>query len=575
MAPSKPSLWREFWNLAKPYWTSEERWSAYGLLAVIVGMSLGLVYLEVLFNDWNKVFYDSLQNRDQNIFFEQLIRFSYLAAIYIVVTVYLLYLNQMLQVRWRRWMTDQYLNDWLEKRAYYRMQLADQGTDNPDQRIAEDIKAFIQLSLSLSLGLLSAVVTLISFIFILWEISGPLIFSLGQSEIEIPAYMLWAAVLYAIVGTYATHKVGRPLIALDFNRQRYEADFRFSLVRLRENAEAVALYGGEAREKAAFSGRFSNVLGNFWEIMRQRKRISFLITGYAQLAVIFPFVVAAPRFFSGAIQLGDLTQIASAFGQVQSSLSYIITSYTEIAEWRAVVLRLVGFRAALDTAKDIHERNAIDIVAGSTPALDIDRLNIGFPQGGLLLESFGLHIDEGQSLLIRGGSGSGKSTLFRAIAGIWPFGRGTIAIPKGARTMFLPQKPYLPLGSLTEALAYPEDPAKTTDAAKEQALIDCGLEAFIPRLHEVQNWSQILSLGEQQRLAFARVLLKRPDWLFLDEATASVDPALEETLYHKLKERLPETTVISIGHRDSLRAFHANEITLTQRMAETSVSAAD
>lgn len=556
MANEPQSLWRETWALLKPYWTSDRKLAAYGLLAVVIGLNLGLVYLEVLFNDWQKVFYDALQNKDEAVFWTQLGRFCLLATAFILVAVYRVYLQQMLSIRWRQWMTDRYLSDWLGGRAFYRMQMLDAGTDNPDQRIADDIRLFISLTLSLSLGLLSAVVTLFSFMFILWSISGPLRLTLMEQEIVIPGYMLWAAVLYAIVGTWITHLVGRPLIRLNFDRQRYEADFRFALVRLRENAEAAALLGGEAREKAAFMTRFELLVENFWAIMRRQKRVTTLTTGYTQVAVVFPFVVAAPRYFSGAIQLGDLIQISSAFGQVQTALSYIVNSYTDLAEWRAVVERLAGFRRALEAAQRTDERQAIGLAAGDGPNVGARGLELALPDGRVLLAETDFQIAPGERLLVVGRSGSGKSTLFRALSGLWRHGRGDIQVPAGARVLFLPQKPYMPLGSLAECLCYPEDPETTTDAAKERALADVGLEQFTSRLAEVQNWGQILSLGEQQRLAIARALLKKPDWLFLDEATASLDPALEDMVYRRVAERLPRATVVSIGHRDSLVRLH-------------------
>lgn len=578
MTNNRPSVWREFWSLARPYWGSAERWSALGLLSVIIGMNLGLVYLDVLFNDWNKTFYDALQNKDEPIFWEQMVRFSWLAGIYIVVAIYQFYLTQMLQIRWRRWMTDRHLNEWLAGQSYYRMQLLDKGTDNPDQRIADDIKLFVQLTLDLSIGLLSSIVSLLSFMFILWTISGPLAFTAFGIEINIPGYMLWAAVLYAVVGSTATHLIGRPLIRLNFNQQRYEADFRFSLIRLRENAEGAALLGGEAREKEIFTTRFSALMANFWAIMKRRKQVNTLVYGYRQVAIIFPFLVASPRYFSGAIQLGDLIQISSAFGQVQTALSYLVTSYTEIAEWRAVVIRLSGFRQALTQAATPSSSENIDLQQANSNNLSIEKLDLCLPDGRSLIGDTNFSVQSGERVLVMGPSGSGKSTLFRAISGLWRFGDGKINLPANARAMFLPQKPYMPLGKLVEALTYPEAASNFSIDACEQALHDVGLSHFIPRLDEVQNWSQILSGGEQQRLSFARALLKKPDWLFLDEATAALDPSLETMLYENLHKRLPNITILGIAHREHLLKYHdrvfrlelekGKAANLTERMIE-------
>lgn len=554
--------WRALWRLTVPYFKSEERWGGLALLALIVALALGMVYLEVVFNEWNRFFYNALEARDYAQYMHQLGRFAWLAAAFIVVGVYRVFFNSMLQIRWRRWMTEQFLARWLAHRNYYRLQLVGGETDNPDQRIAEDIRQFVGLTLGLGLGLLSAVVTFLSFIAILWTLSGPIAFTAFGIEIEIPGYMMWAALVYAVAGTWVIDRIGRALVGLNFNQQRYEADFRFSLVRLRENVEAIALYGGEAREHEGFRRRFAFVVANWWALMMRTKLLGFFSSGYNQIAIIFPFVVAAPRYFSGAIKLGDLMQIASAFGQVQSSLSFIVNAYTTIAEWRAVIERLATFEDALAEAAAAAARPAIAVAPHAGSALAAEGLGLALPTGKTLLKPASFAIEPGESVLVAGPSGSGKSTLFRAFAGIWPFGTGTVRVPEDARVMFLPQKPYMPLGTLAEALAYPEPAAETSDAEKRQALTDVGLAGFVERLNEIQNWGQALSPGEQQRVAFARALLKRPNWVFLDEATASLDTQLEERLYTLIKERLPGLTVVSIGHRPGIVRFHRRRLGL-------------
>src|SRR5436190_80538 len=374
---------RDVWTLAIPYWFSEDRWPARGLLAVLVAMNLGLVYLNVLFNRWNNAFYNTLQDKNYGAFTHQLGVFTGLAATFIIVAVYQLYLNQMLQIRWRRWLTDHYLDAWLADRAYYRMQLVGGSTDNPDQRIAEDLRLFVARTLALSLGLLSAVVTLASFIAILWGLSGAATLPLGATGLTIPGFMVWAALVYAIAGTWLTHKIGRPLIRLNFDQQRFEADFRFNLVRFRENVEGVALYAGEADEGRTFRERFAHVVGNWWGIMRQQKRLTWFTAGYNQAAIIFPFVVAAPRFFRGEIPLGGLVQTALAFGQVQQSLSFIVNAYADIAEWRAVVNRLVGFRDAIDRVRS--EVGGIRVLPGADARLALERVDLALPNGQPLL----------------------------------------------------------------------------------------------------------------------------------------------------------------------------------------------
>lgn len=550
---------RDLWMLARPYWYSEERWAARGLLAVVVALNLGLVYLEVLFNRWQNDFYNALQDKNISAFYDLLAYFSLLAAAFIIVAVYQLYLNQMLQIRWRRWLTDRYLEDWIGGRTHYRMQLTDRGTDNPDQRISEDLALFVDKTLNLSLGLLSAIVTLGSFVTILWGLSGALEFAIGDAGVHIPGYMVWVALIYAIVGTWLTHLVGRPLIGLSFNQQRFEANFRFSLVRVRENSEGIAIYGGEADEIRGLRRRFVDVVNNWWEIMRRQKKITWLRSGYGQIAVIFPYVVAAPRYFSGAMQLGGLMQTASAFGQVQGALSWFVSAYVQLAEWRATVDRLTGFHAAAGRARAASQGDTGMSAVTAGDAFVIQSMRLDLPDGSPLLAPVDATIQQGEKVLVTGASGSGKSTLFRALAGIWPFGGGRIVKP-AARTLFLPQKPYLTIGTLREQLSYPSKPGTFDDEACRAALVDCGLPLLTGRLEEEQHWAQMLSPGEQQRIAFARVLLHRPEWVFLDEATASLDESSEARLYRLLNEKLPRTTVVSIGHRPTLAEFHKRRL---------------
>jgi putative ATP-binding cassette transporter len=538
--------------LTKPYWVSRERAKALTLLATVVGLALMLVWLEVQFNFWNNDFYNTLQNKDQAEFFRQLGKFGLLALTFIVTAVYRLYFLQMLIIEWRTWLTNHFLSDWMKEQAYYRMQLLDRGTDNPDQRIAEDLRIFVDLTLSLSLGLLSAVVTLVTFLGILWTLSG----SLEIAGISIPGYMVWVALVYAVVGTWLTHVIGRALVGLDFNQQRYEADFRFSLVRLRENSEGVALYRGEREELGWFRERFGAVISNWWALMRKQKQLGWFTSFYAQMAIIFPYVVVAPRYFSGQMQLGGIFQTASAFGNVQGSLSWFINAYTQYAQWKATVDRLIGFTASLERVRE--EARQIDGERGEAPgeSIRLEDVEIALPQGAPLLNETTVEIKPGENLLVAGPSGAGKSTFFRALAGIWPYWKGRITLPQGARLLFLPQKPYLPLGSLKHAVSYPDDASRHPDEQVKSALEAVGLPQLAKDLQRDENWAQVLSGGEQQRVAFARALLNKPDWLFLDEATAALPEEDQDKLYRLLKERLPHTTLISIGHRTSLAAYH-------------------
>ena len=591
------------WALSIPYFKSEEKWKARGLLAAIVALNLGAVYMLVQINDWNRVFYDALQNKDAAVFWTQLGRYTYLAFGFIIIAVYKFYLTQLLQMRWRAWMTAHYLQRWLANHAFYRMELArfskskdprdavgnavgdavddaagkgngqtssgpaaanpanPANPDNPDQRIQEDVNQFTTYTVSLTMGLLNAVVTLVTFVGILWGLSGNFAFTLGGTKFDIPGFMVWAAVLYCLVGSIIAHYIGRPQIKLNFNQQRLEADFRHHMVRVREYSESIALDKGETVERGQLDTRFSKVLGNYLMLIRSQKNLIWFTVGFGQAAVVFPFIVAAPRFFSGAIQLGQLMQIASTFGRVQDSLSWFVDNYSSLASWRATTDRLTSFEDGFKALA--HVQNTL--LATDSVALKALDLTLALPTGAVLLAHASLHAKAGDSVLLQGPSGSGKSTLFRAIAGIWPFASGTLARPLDA--MFIPQRPYFPNGPLRDALAYPEPAAKYSDAQLNQALVDALLPQLANHLDDSDAWGQKLSGGEQQRLAIARVLLKKPAWVFADEATSALDPAAEETLYKKLIALVQSTkgAIISIAHRPSVAAFHAQTWTLERQ----------
>ncbi len=562
------------WALTQPYFASQDKWKARGLLAAIVALNLGLVYMAVLFNDWNKLFYDALQEKNEAVFWAQLGRFTWLAFAFIILAVYKFYLTQLLEVRWRAWMTGHYLQRWLDGQAFYRLELmrfqqqpnaGQANPDNPDQRIQEDINLFTTYTVSLSMGLLNAVVTLASFVGILWGLSGGFAFSLGGSSYNIPGFMVWMAVLYCAVGSLLTHYIGRPQIRLNFEQQRVEADFRHHMVRVREYSESIALDRGEAVEQAQLDQRFSRVLGNYLRLIKAQKNLVWFTSFFGQAAVVFPFVVAAPRFFSGAIQLGELMQISSAFGQVQGALSWFVDSYSNLASWRATTDRLTSFEAsfaALDQAQ--RPLSAID-----SEALDATDLSLALPDGSLLLTDTALHATAGARVLLQGPSGSGKSTLFRTLAGIWPFATGTLARPLDA--MFIPQRPYFPNGPLRDALAYPSLASQYNDAQLRQALQDAELPALADRLDEAGAWSQQLSGGEQQRLAVARVLLKKPRWVFADEATSALDEATEKKVYEQLLSLVAagDGALFSIAHRPGVASFHGTRWVLQPQAAGT------
>jgi len=564
MQTARRNTTRGAWRLAGIYWTSEEKWSAWGLLCAVIALNLGNVYVSVCINEWNKAFYNALQAFNRGELFRQLGIFSILVVFAIAMSVYALYLNQLLQIRWRRWLTGRYLNNWLAERTYYQMQIGS-ATDNPDQRISEDLNQFTTYAMNLTVGLISSAASLVTFLVILWELSGPAEIPMGKwGVLHIPAYLVWAALLYGGVGTWLTVKIGRPLVPLNFARQRFEADFRFSLMRLRENAEGVALYGGEPAELGIFRERFRGVFENFRQIMKRQRRLTCFTLGYAQVAVILPVVVISPRYFANQIALGGLMQTVNAFSFVHNALSFIINAYADIAAWQAATERLISFEERLLAIhQSVRAPRKILIRRGAGVSVAVDEVDLDLPDGTPLLRGVAFATARGAAVLIAGPTGAGKSTLLRAIAGLWPFGQGEIRIGHG-RILFLPQRPYLPLGTLAGALLYPRQDKSSAPATKLNTVLNAvGLGALAHELDVVENWSQRLSLGEQQRLAFARSLLIKPALLFLDEATSALDELSEAQLYGLLRTASWRPTVVSVGHRNTLRNLHDQILDVT------------
>jgi putative ATP-binding cassette transporter len=559
------------WRIAIPYFRSEDRWAGRMLLGAVVAIELTIVGINVLLNQWNNAFYNALQDRNWDAFVYQLLYFCVLAGAFIVLAVYQLYLNQWLVIRWRRWLTQHYLERWVHASNHYRMQLLGDAADNPDQRIAEDVKDFISDNngatgvLPLGLGLLNSVVTLASFSFILWSLSETAPLHLFGTTLAIPGYLVWAALIYAIGGTVVTHLIGRSLIALNFMQQRYEADFRFNLVRVRENGEQIALLRGEKAEREHLLMRFGRVVGNWYALMTTQKRLTFFTASYSQASVVFPYVVVSPAYFAGAVQLGGLMQTASAFDSVQKSLSFFVSAYRSLAEWRAVIERLAGFERSIALAEAAAGAQPhIALEPAERDAIGASGLTLRLPNGVPLISPADFAFDKDERVLVSGPSGSGKSTLFRALAGIWPFGSGTVRVPQGAKVMTLPQRPYFPVAPLSAAVIYPAAPGAFEREQIAEIIRAVGLPALAERLDEEAHWNRMLSLGEQQRLGLARALLHRPDYLFLDEATASLDEASEAALYRLLDERLKGVTIVSIGHRSTLAAFHRRRLFFTR-----------
>ena len=555
------------WRIATPYFRSEDKWAGRGLLAAVIALELASVGLDVLFNQWRNRFYNALQETDWNGFTREVIIFTVLATISVVVTVYQLYFNQWLQIRWRNWMTTRYVGEWMRDANHYRMQLRGDAADNPDQRMSDDVKMFVDNTLDIGLTLLNSIVTFFSFLTILWALSNAAPFHLFGNVFAIPGYLVWAALIYSIFGTLLTVWIGAPLVNLDFEQQRREANFRFNLVRVRENSEQIALLGGDGAERRRLLGLFGSVTANWYAIMSRTKRLRAFTGSYAQAAIIIPLILTAPAFFAGQILLGAMIQAGEAFESVRKALSFVVEVYRPMAEWRAVVARLEGFETSVHSAELLKTaRDSIRV----TPAgegggeIDFDKLLVQLPSGTPQVAADGFAIRPGERVLVTGPSGAGKSTLFRAIAGIWPFGSGSISIPAGASLMMLPQRPYFPIGTLHAAIAYPSEADAFSAERMNEVLRDVGLPRLAARLDEEEHWNRLLSLGEQQRLGIARALLQAPQFLFLDEATASLDEPAEAALYSLLQDKLPGTTIVSIGHRATLAAFHPRKTALAR-----------
>jgi putative ATP-binding cassette transporter len=554
------------WRIAIPYFNSEDKTAGRLLLGSVIALQLASVGGDVLINAWRNRFYNALQEKDWDGFVREMIIFCVLAGVTVLLSVYQTYLTQWLQIRWRRWMTSRYLGAWMHDANYYRMQLQGDAADNPDQRLTDDVKSFVSQTLGISVQLLGSIVSLASFVVILWGLSAAAPFFVHGHDLSFPGYLVWAALIYAIFGTALTQWIGSPLVHLNFQQERYEADFRFSLVRVRENTEQIALLKGESAERGRLLQRFGSVVANWYGIMTRTRRLGAFTQSYSQASVVFPFILCAPAFFAGKILLGALMQTAEAFGKVQDALSFFVAAYTTLADWRAVIARLDGFEMSIKNAEELAiSKSSIQVEAsGTTDAINIEQLLVELPNGEPLVTAGGLSISGGERVLFTGPSGAGKSTLFRAIAGIWPYGRGSVTIPAQATLMMLPQRPYFPIGTLKAAIIYPAQADAFSGEQVRDALVAVGLPKLAPQLDEDAHWNRMLSLGEQQRLGLARALLHAPQYLFLDEATASLDEGAEAKLYRLLEERLPATTIVSIGHRSTLAAFHTRSVSLAR-----------
>ena len=547
---SKTKFLKGAWLITKDYFWKSENWK-YGILMIIslIGLELAYVYASVLFNQWNVDFYDSLQELNKDKFYVAVRKWFVLVGFILLVFVSKFFLNLWLQLQWRIWMTEKYINKWLAKKTFYGIKIIGKETDNPDQRIADDIKSFTNYTLSLTIGLLGAIVSFISFVGILWVLSGSLKINMLGHDINIYGYLVWLALIYNILSTWFLHVIAKRLAILNFEQEKREATFRFSLMRIREYADSIALYDSEKFEIKNLKGKFQSIIENTVSIIKKMLSISIFRNLYANAAGFFPVIVVAPKMFAGEIKFGGMMQTVGAFREVQDSLSWIINSYTAIADYRAVTARLTGFIESIDAWEKYNESKKIEFTTGKNIALE--NLQVMLPNNQ---ELYSLDKSFSDSTLITGVSGIGKSTLMRTIAGIWPFAKGKIQMPN-AKIMFVSQRSYMPQGTLLEAISYPQNTNIGRDEVI-QFLKESKLEKLIDQLDIANEWTRILSGGEQQKVAFIRVLLAKPEVIFLDEATSAMDADNEKLMYNLLAEYLPNSQIISIGHRDTLKKYH-------------------
>ena len=542
----------QFWQLAGPYFSLRRSWRPLLVFAALLVLTLFSVRMNVLFSFWYNGFYSALQALDQTAFWYLLGVFAVLATLHVLRSLFTFYVTQAFSIRWRVWLTERLTNDWLHGDAYYRGQFLAEPVDNPDQRIELDVNAFVTNSVTLALGAVSALVSLVAFTAILWGLSAPL----AVAGVEIPRAMVFAVYVYVLIATWIAFRLGQPLIRLNFLNEKLTANFRYALMRLRENAENIAFYQGAQVERGTLLGRFGALIVNVWALVFRNLKFSGFNLGVSQVAVVFPFILQAPRFFSGAIKLGDVMQTSQAFGQVQDALSFFRESYDTFAQYRATLDRLTGFLDANQQASTLPRVSTEE----QAQALAISGLQVMRPDGHALIADLDLQLQAGQALLIKGPSGSGKTTLLRALAGLWPYAEGEVRRPTGTEALFLSQRPYLPLGDLRTAIAYPADSKPEDEARMQQALRQVNLAHLAERLAVSCDWSHILSVGEQQRLAFARVLFNRPQVVFLDESTSAMDEGLEHALYSLLRNEMPQTLLVSVGHRSTLAGFHTHRL---------------
>jgi putative ATP-binding cassette transporter len=566
---SRRGFLRQFWRIARAYYTAPgDRGRAWLLTLAVIVLTLIQILVQVRFNIWNRDFFNALENRDRAAFYGQLWTLLALLGGAMASAVAALWAKQMLSLDWRRSLVHRLQGRWLQGGLHYQMNFMPDAADNPDQRISENTRWATAMAVDLLIGLLGSVLTLVSFLGILWTLSGPLHIAMGASEFDVPGYMVWAALLYALIGSVLTLILGGPMVDINIRRNEAESDHRFALIRMRENSEGIALIRGEPDEDRGLRAAFGRVVGVMKELYGRERALMYLTSAYGMAAGVVPIVVASPRYFAGAITLGVLMQITQAFLEVTRSLNWFVDKFPLLADWRSHVERVAALEDSFEAAEGLEADHTISLVVGpdeqGREVLAFRDLQVGHADGNVVIQDATAEIQAGEKVLIVGESGTGKSTLFRAVAGLWPWGSGEIRTPPRERMFFMPQRPYIPLGTLRAALAYPAAAKKFADAAMQAALERCQLAHLIPRLDEEDRWDRVLSLGEQQRLAFARLLLHRPRWVFLDEATAALDEENQDSMMRLFREELAESALVSIGHRPGLDAYHDRTLHLSR-----------
>jgi vitamin B12/bleomycin/antimicrobial peptide transport system ATP-binding/permease protein len=548
---------RTFFQLALPYFQSADRWRARALLGGVIAAELGLVYVAVATINWNARFFNALEQRSWDMLGPELVIFCLILCGAVVCGMSSYYFVQTLTIRWRQWITERYIGLWMAAGRHYRLQFVDQSVDNIHLRIGSDVYLFIQRTLELGAAMLNSIVALASFSYILWGISATTPLPLFGMDLAVPGYLIWIALAYAAIGTLIAHFIGRPLIGFNFRQQRYEADFRFAMARVTDYSEPVALMKGEPVERQELRRRFTALVSNWLGLVRRHTRLTAFIAGYGHLSTAFPILIVTPAYMAGAIPLGILVQAGLAFQRVEGALAFCLSSYSKIAEWKAVVDRLAQFEAAMG-AVDHRELPgaALDATVSADGELAIHNLILRTADGTPITSVANLEVAPGERVLIKGPSGSGKSVLMRAIAGIWPLREGVIRLPPDARLIALPQRRYMPLGALRQVLTYPTPSESVADGEIRAAMHAVGLDHLVGRLDEEADWSTVLSGGDQQRIGFARVLVHRPDVVLLDEAASALEEAEARHLHHMLSERLPQAIIVSIGRSAALAALH-------------------